>query len=104
MRNPNLEDAAVGDHDYQPFGPRLEIPADLLGPPPQVMQVLLIRKMPVGLVGDRQGGMLDRPRPRVLEPQPLQLAGNVDLSGVTHGCGPRGRPPAGRPRSNPVAR
>src|SRR5215207_8382895 len=43
------------------------------------MQVLLIRIMAVRLVGDRQGGMLDRPRARVLEPQPLQLAGNVDL-------------------------
>ena len=68
MGNPDLEDAAVGDHDNQLFLPRLEIPADLLGPPPQSVEVFLIRIMAVWLVGDRQGGMLDRPRARVLEP------------------------------------
>jgi hypothetical protein len=68
MRDPDLEDAAVGDHDHQPFFACLEIAADLLGPPPQVMQVLLIRVVAAGLVGDGHGGMLDRPRPGVLEP------------------------------------
>jgi hypothetical protein len=66
VRYPDLEDAAVGDHDHQPFLPCLEVPPDLLGPPPQVIQVLLIRIMAVGLVGDRQGGMLDRPRTTTL--------------------------------------
>jgi hypothetical protein len=36
--------------------------------------------MAVRLVGDRHGGMLNRARTRVLEPQPLQLGGDVDLS------------------------
>jgi hypothetical protein len=53
MGNPDLEDAAVGDDDDQPFLLRLEVPTDLLGPPPQVMQVLLIRIVAVRLVGDR---------------------------------------------------
>src|SRR5829696_7242723 len=79
MRGPDLEDAAVGDHDHQPVLLRLEIPTDLLGPSPEVVEVLLIRIMAVGLVGDRHGGMLNRPRPRILEPQTLQLAGDVDL-------------------------
>src|SRR5215211_5988459 len=79
MGDPDLEDAAVGDHDYQPVFPRLQVPTDLLGPPPQVMEVLLIRVMAAGLVGDRQRGMLNRPRARILEPQPLELTGDVDL-------------------------
>ena len=43
----------MGDHDNQLFLARLEIPADLLGPPPQVMEVLLIRIMPGHLPGAR---------------------------------------------------
>jgi hypothetical protein len=44
------------------------------------MEVLLVGVMPVGLVGDRHGSMLDLSRPRVIELQSLQLAGHVDLS------------------------
>src|SRR5919107_1236330 len=54
MSNPDLEDAAVGDRHDQPFLLRLEIPTDLLGPPPQVMQVLLIRVVVAGQVRPRR--------------------------------------------------
>jgi hypothetical protein len=79
VRQPDLVDAAVCDDNNQPFGSSLEVPAHLFCPPPQVVEVLLIGVMAVGLVGECDRRMLYLPRPRIIEPQSLQLGRDIDL-------------------------
>jgi hypothetical protein len=80
MGQPDLQDSAVGDYHNQFLCPHFQIAANLLGPPPQVVQILFVGVMPVDLVGDRQGGMLDFAGAGIIEPQPLQLTWDINLS------------------------
>jgi transcriptional regulator with XRE-family HTH domain len=77
---PHLVNTAVCDDHDQPFGTRLQISPHFLGAPPQVVKVLFIGVMDVGQIGNRQSGVLDLLRSRVIEPQSPQLGGHINLS------------------------